>query len=58
MEDLITAASRALEKSYSHEILGDVIFEAEDGKTYMGVVSFELIEPTPEYLETILEDDE
>jgi secreted trypsin-like serine protease len=57
-DELIAIAGRRMDKAYAQDIMGDVLFEGEDGKTYVGVISFKLVEASPEYVQTILEEEE
>jgi hypothetical protein len=52
--DILAIAARCLDKAYSHEILGEVAFEATDGKTYVMTVEAVLDEASPEYVEELL----
>lgn len=54
---LMDTAGRAMDKAYTHEIMGEVVFEAEDGKTYVGIVTFTLDEINPEYLKMLQDED-
>lgn len=53
-DDLLDSAARALDKAYSHEIMGEILFEAEDGKIYCGCVEFHISEANPEYVKDAL----
>ena len=55
-EILMSIAGRKLDKSCAHEIMGPVMFEADDGKTYVGTVEFVLAEANPEYVKQVLEE--
>jgi hypothetical protein len=57
-EELLERAGAALDQHYSHEIMGEVLFEGEDGKVYVGTVEFVVAEANPDYVKMILEDDE
>lgn len=57
-DDLIIDAARALDKAYSHEILGEVLFEGEDGKIYTMTVEAVISEASPEYVEALMDDDD
>ena len=58
VEDVLEIAGRRMDKAYSHEICGDVVFEAENGKVYVGSVEFVISEATPEYIKELEEVDE
>jgi len=51
---LLEAAGRRLDKACSHDIMGEILFEAEDGKTYVGCVEFMITEANPEYVKDVL----
>jgi len=55
-EELLEQAARRLDKACSHDILGEVIFEGEDGKFYTCTVEAVIGEVNPEYLAEVLED--
>lgn len=50
---LLERAGRALDKAYAHEIMGEVVFIGEDGKTYVGTVEFVIQEASPEYVKQV-----
>ena len=56
-EELLERAGRALDSAYSHEIMGEVLFEGEDGKTYVGTVEFCIGEANPAYVQMIEEEE-
>lgn len=56
--ELLEAAGRLLDKSYSGDIVGDCVFKASDGKHYVGTVEFVLSECSPDYLADLLQEDE
>ena len=56
-EDILCAAGRLLDNAYSHEIVGEVLFEGEDGKFYTGTVEFVIAEADPEYVKEALDED-
>lgn len=58
LDDLLDAAGRALDKSYAQDIMGEIIFLGEDGKIYVGTVSFEVSEADPGYLRAVLDEGE
>jgi hypothetical protein len=55
-EDLLEQAGRLLDKSCSHEICGEVAFEGEDGKIYVGTVEFCIAEAADWYAKELQED--
>lgn len=55
-DDLIDAACRLMDKAYAQDIVGEILFEGEDGKTYVGVTTFQILEASPEYVQDILEE--
>lgn len=57
-DDLLNGCGRMLEKAYSHDILGEVVFEDEHGKFYLVEVVAVISDPDPGYLKEILEEDE
>lgn len=54
VQDLYVAAGRLLDKAQSHEILGDVLVVAANGKTYAMTVEACLAEADADYVEEIL----
>ena len=54
-EELLCAAGRKLDKAYAHDIVGECLFEGEDGKYYVGTVEFVIEEANPGYVEDCLE---
>ena len=57
-DDLLDAAGRALDKACSWDIMGEVLFLADDGKYYCGCVEFMITEANPEYVDDCLAEDE
>jgi len=57
-DDLLDAAGRALDKACSWDIMGEVLFLADDGKYYTGCVEFMISEANPEYVQDCLTEDE
>lgn len=55
-EELIAVANRRMDKAYAQDIMGEVLFEGEDGKIYVGVTSFEIVEASPEYVKNVMEE--
>lgn len=56
VEDLLTQAGRLLDKAYSHDICGEVVFKAADGKYYVLTVEAVISEADPDYVQEILDD--
>jgi hypothetical protein len=56
IDEVIERAGRCLDAAQSHEICGEVLFEAEDGKTYVLTVEGTIGEANPDYLAAVLED--
>lgn len=50
-EELLESCGDLLDASCSSEILGEVVFEADDGKTYVVTVEAVISEANPEYLQ-------
>ena len=57
-EDILEQAGRLLDKSCSHEIVGEVVFEGEDGKIYVGTTEFCIGEASDSYKDTLRDDGE
>ena len=57
-EGIIEAAGAALDKNCAYDILGEVMFEADDGKYYVVNVEASILEANPEYVKQVLEEDE
>lgn len=57
-DDLLDAAGRALDKACSWDIMGEVLFLADDGKYYAGCVEFMITEANPDYVKDCLDEDE
>jgi len=53
-EEVLEQAGRLLDRSCSHEICGEVLFKAADGKYYVGTVEFMIQEANPEYVRDTL----
>lgn len=58
VEDLLTQAGRLLDKACSHDICGEVVFKAADGKYYTLTVEAVISEVNPEYVADLLEEDD
>ena len=59
-DELLDSAGRLMDKSYTHDIIGEVLFEGEDGKYYCGCIEFHVSEAGKGYVEDVLaeEDDD
>ena len=57
-DDLLDAAGHLLDDACSHDIVGEVLFEGEDGKTYAGTVEFVIAEAAPAYVGAVLPENE
>jgi len=57
-EELLEATGRLLDRAYSHDIAGEILFEGIDGKFYAGTVEFCIDEANPEYVKEALEEEE
>lgn len=58
VKGLLEDAGAALDSAYSHEIMGEILFEGEDGRVYVGSVEFVVVEANPDYVKAIEEEDE
>ena len=56
-EDILCAAGCLMDHAYSHEIVGEVLFEGEDGKFYKGTVEFVIAEADPDYVREVLDEE-
>jgi hypothetical protein len=54
---VLEQAGNALDRCESHEIMGEVVFEAEDGQVYVGAVEFVIDKINPEYLKELEEEE-
>jgi hypothetical protein len=57
-EALLETAGRLLDRAYSHEIVGEVLFEGEDGKIYVGTVEFCIGEANPDYVKEVVSEED
>lgn len=57
VDGLLQIAGRKLDDAYSHEIMGEIVFEGEEGKHYVGSVEFVVSEANPEYVAGVLEEE-
>jgi secreted trypsin-like serine protease len=55
-DELLEAAADALNSACSWDIMGPILFEADDGKFYVGTVSFDISEAHPDYVKAELEE--
>jgi hypothetical protein len=53
---LLKYAGVALDDACSHEIVGECLFQGQDGKYYAGTVEFVIQEANPEYVKSALEE--
>lgn len=53
-DDILDECGRLLDKAYSHEILGQTLFQATDGKYYTITVEAVISEANPEYVKDLL----
>jgi len=56
-EELLEVAGNRLDDAQSWDIVGEVVFEGDDGKIYVGSVEFVIEEANPKYVQD-LEDEE
>ena len=56
-EDILCAAGCLMDHACSHEIVGEVLFEGEDGKFYTGTVEFVIAEADPDYARGVLDEE-
>jgi hypothetical protein len=56
--DLLDRAGRALDAlACSHDLMGEILFEGEDGVIYTGDVEFIISKATPAYVEAVMDGD-
>lgn len=53
-DDILDDCGRLLDKAYSHEIIGDVVFQATNSKYYVITVEAVISRCAPEYLHDLL----
>ena len=53
-DSILDTAGRLLDRAYSHEILGEVLFEATNGKHYVVTIEACIEEANPEYVKETL----
>lgn len=58
VRDLLEELGRLLDKAYSHEIFGDVVFEAEDGIRYVATVEGVIGQVDAKYLRELQDAEE
>lgn len=51
--ELLEYAGGCLDSACSHDIVGEVVFEAEDGLTYVGTVEFRVGIANPDYVKEL-----
>lgn len=56
--ELLEYAGGCLDRACSYDIVGEVVFEAEDGVTYVGTVEFVIGRANPDYVKELIEEDE
>lgn len=54
---LLTEAGELLDRVNSWDIVGECVFEGEDGNFYVGNVEFEIVLANPAYVEQVLIED-
>lgn len=54
LNQVVYAGNRLLDQAYAQEIVGEGCFLGEDGKYYVGVTTYEIIEAKKDYVDTIL----
>ena len=57
-DELLEAAGRLMDKAYSHDIVGDCVFKASNGRHYVGTVEFVLSECSKDYMSELLEEND
>ncbi len=57
MDDIWVQANRALDKSCSHDIVGECVFMGDNGKWYVGRVEFEIVEADLDYVKELSDED-
>jgi len=57
-DSILENCGALLDNACSHEILGDVVFEGTDGKFYVVTVEALISEGNPEYIKSVLEEEE
>ena len=56
-ELLLESAGGALDSACSHDIMGEILFEGDDGKFYVGCVEFSIAEANPDVVKEALEEE-
>jgi hypothetical protein len=56
--EVLEIAGRRMDKAYTYDICGDVVFEADNKKIYVGCVEFSIEEADPEYIKELEEEDD
>ena len=57
-EELLESAGDILDSTCAHEIMGEVVFEGEDGKFYVASVECVIGEINPNYLKELQEEEQ
>jgi len=57
-DSILDDCGNLLDKSCSHEILGEVVFEGDDGKFYVITVEAVIAEGNPDYIKSVLEEED
>lgn len=52
-EELLERAGNLLDRMESHDMLGDILFVGEDGKTYVVTVEAVISEANPDYVKLV-----
>lgn len=55
-DQLLERAGHLLDKSYSHDIVGQVMFEADNSKIYVMTVEAIINEANPDYVKKVLDE--
>jgi hypothetical protein len=53
---ILESCANLLDRCESHEILGQVVFEGEDGKFYTATVEADIGEADPDYVKQVMEE--
>jgi len=57
-EGLLECAGNALDNACAYDIMGEVLFLADDGRYYVGTVEFMICEANPTYVKDVLDNPE
>lgn len=55
-DEILESCGDLLDSACSHDILGEVLFEATDGKVYVVTVEAVIAEANPEYVKDVLKE--